>query len=369
MQVPFLSFRTVQEALKREMQLGFERFYDRGWYILGEELKQFESAYAQFNQTNHCVGVSNGLDALTLALKALGAGPGDEVIVPSNTFIATVLAVSHTGAVPVFAEPDVDSYNITPATIALHVSKRTRAIIPVHLYGQSCAMNGIMDLAVAEGLFVVEDNAQAQGARCKDKLTGSWGHINATSFYPGKNLGALGDAGAITTDDEAYAAQVRLLRNYGSAIKYQHEITGHNMRMDELQAVFLRVKLRYLHEWNAYRQQVAGWYRELLADAGDLVLPAVHADCSHVYHLFVVRTQSRDALQQFLQEKGVGTLIHYPVPPHLQQAYRYLGYRKGDFPIAEMLASTCLSLPVYPGITAEEVGYVCDCIKLFFGGR
>lgn len=366
MQVPFLSFKPTQDVTRQEMLLAFEQFYDSGWYILGSRLKAFEAAYAAFNQTAYCIGVSNGLDALTLALKALDIGPGDEVIVPSHTFIASALAVTHVGAVPVFAEPDPETYNIDPENIEAHIGPKTRAVMPVHLYGQACDMGCIMQIASANNLFVVEDNAQAQGASFAGRLTGSWGTINATSFYPGKNLGALGDAGAVTTDHEAYAKSVSMLRNYGSRVKYENEKAGHNMRLDELQAAFLNVKLKYLDGWNVARQEAAGWYSERLFATGDLVLPLTHTGSTHVYHLYVIRTAQRAALQNYLQSKGVSTLIHYPIPPHLQEAYQYLGHRKGDFPIAELIASTCLSLPMFPGISEEEVDYVCECIKAFF---
>jgi dTDP-4-amino-4,6-dideoxygalactose transaminase len=238
--------------------------------------------------------------------------------------------------------------------------------MPVHLYGQSCEMDGIMELAEQNGLLVIEDNAQAQGAACNSKQTGTLGHANATSFYPGKNLGALGDAGAITMNDEALADQIRVLRNYGSEKKYFNSVIGYNMRMDEMQAAFLQVKLKYLHRWNTERQQVAKWYSEELAGLPNLILPVLAAGCTHVYHLYVIRTVERDALQAYLQAEGIGTMIHYPVPPHLQEAYSSGGFRRGQFPIAEKIADTCLSLPVYPGMSEENVRFISDKIRNFF---
>lgn len=368
MDVPFLSFRATMDITRGAMLRAFEQFHDSGWYILGSRLKSFEANYSAYNHAGHCIGVSNGLDALTLALKVLGIGPGDEVIVPSHTFIASVLAVTHVGATPVFAEPDPATCTIDPTQIEAVTGPKTRAIMPVHLYGQACEMDRIMEIAGKRHLLVIEDNAQAQGSSFRGKPTGSWGQINATSFYPGKNLGGLGDGGAVTTDHADYADRARMLRNYGSAIKYEHEIAGYNMRLDELQAAILDVKLPYLDSWNRMRQQAAQWYLERLGQVGDLILPVTHPGSDHVYHLFVVRSSKRDELQAHLQSNGVGTLIHYPIPAHLQKAYQYLGYERGDFPIAESIAASCLSLPMFPGISEEEVDYVSECIKQFFGG-
>lgn len=366
MKVPFLNFEPAHSAIKEEMQEAFESVYDGYWYIMGKHLSQFEKEYAAFNQTHHAIGVSNGLDALYLALKALEIGEGDEVIMPSNTFIATVLAVSYTGAKPVFVEPDEKTYLINPDLIAPSITPKTKAIIPVHLYGQACEMDKVMGIANQYGLKVIEDNAQAHGAAFKGKLTGGFGHINATSFYPGKNLGALGDAGACTTDDPDLAEKILMLRNYGSREKYKHEVIGHNMRLDELQAAFLSVKLRHLNEWTRQRQEIAAWYNEALEGIGDLILPRVGSNATHVYHLYVIQTQYRDELQAFLAERGIGTLIHYPIPPHLQKAYVDLDFKEGDFPIAEQLAKTVLSLPIWPGLTYEQVRLLTDTIAKFF---
>jgi dTDP-4-amino-4,6-dideoxygalactose transaminase len=366
MQIPFLSFKHMNQVIKPEIMEAFETFFDKSWYVLGDRVKAFEKEYALFNHTDYAVGLSNGLDALHIALKAVGVGAGDEVIVPSNTYIATLLAVSYVGAKPVLVEPDEKTYNINPLLIEQSITRNTRAIIPVHLYGQACNMLEIMRIAEKNSLHVIEDNAQAHGAAWNGKLTGSWGHINATSFYPGKNLGALGDAGAVTTSDAGLAKKASILRNYGSAKKYYNEVIGYNMRLDECQAAFLSIKLNYLNEWTTQRQQIASWYNELLNGLGDLVLPEVAQPATHVYHLYVIRTEKRDSLQNFLQEQGIGTLIHYPVPPHLQEAYRNLGFETGKFPIAEVIANTCLSLPLWPGMTEKEVKKVCDSIRTFF---
>jgi len=351
----FLDFQPMHAQIREEMQKVFQRVYDSNWYIQGKELEQFEKEYAQLSQTKFSIGVSNGLDALVLSLRVLGIGPGDEVIVPSNTYIATALAVSHVGATPVFVEPRMETYNLNPESIPQAITKKTKAIMPVHLYGQACEMDAIMEIAKAHNLYVVEDNAQAHLSSFKGQLTGSFGDVNGTSFYPGKNLGALGDAGAVTTNNEELADRIKTLRNYGSAVKYYNEEIGYNNRLDELQAAFLRVKLNYLQEWTNQRKEIAQWYNEELKLRNDLVLPYVHENADHVYHLYVVRTSNREKLQQELTEKGVQTMIHYPVPPHLQKAYKHLGYKEGDFPIAEEIARTCLSLPVWPGMKENEV--------------
>jgi dTDP-4-amino-4,6-dideoxygalactose transaminase len=365
MKIPFLSFESSNQQIKAEILSSFEHFFDNSWYVLGEQVKQFEQEYAAFNQVKHCIGVSNGLDALHLSLRALGIGKGDEVIVPSNTYIATALAVSYVGATPVFVEPNINTYNIDAAKMEAAITSKTKAIIPVHLYGHACEMEPIMAIAKKRHLFVVEDNAQSQGATYKGKLTGSWGNINGTSFYPGKNLGALGDAGAITTDNQELAIKVALLRNYGSLKKYYNDEIGFNMRLDECQAGFLSVKLRYLKHWTAQRQEIAGWYDEELKNIDDLILPCVAENATHVYHVYLIRTKHRDELQQHLEDNGIGTLIHYPIPPHLQRAYYHLGFKKGDFPIAEEIAETCLSLPVWPGMKKEQIKSIALIVKQF----
>jgi dTDP-4-amino-4,6-dideoxygalactose transaminase len=367
--IAFLNFFPMHSIIKTEMLDAFERVYDSNWFVLGKEVEQFEKDYAHFNNSQHCIGVSNGLDALHLCLKALGLSEGDEVLVPSNTYIATVLAVSYVGAKPVFVEPNIETYNINPTLIEAAITPRTRAIMPVHLYGQACEMEAIMEIANRHKLFVIEDNAQAQGADYNGKKTGSWGHVNGTSFYPGKNLGALGDAGAVTTDSKDLAAKIHTLRNYGSQKKYYNEVIGHNMRLDELQAALLCVKLRKLNKWTKQRQLIASYYHEALKDVPNIILPKIANKASHVYHLYVVRTYERDELQKYLNKNGVDTLIHYPIPPHLQQAYSYLGFKNGDFPIAEEIATSSLSLPMWPGMTKKHVKHVVNHIRNFFSMR
>ena len=365
MNVPFLSLEPQHVPLRGALTEAFQRVYDSYWYVLGEEVRQFELEYASFNQVAHAVGVANGLDALALSLRALEIGPGDEVLVPSNTYIATWLAVTQVGATLVPVEPDPTTSNLDPARLAAAITPRTRAIMPVHLYGQACRMTEIMALASQHGLRVVEDNAQAHGAAFAGTLTGSFGHINGTSFYPGKNLGALGDAGGVTTNDAGLAQKVRVLRNYGSQQKYFNEQLGSNSRLDELQAALLRVKLPALAAWTRQRQQVAHWYGQHLAGIPGLRLPAVAEGATHVYHLYVVHTPHRAALQAHLTAQGIGTLIHYPVPPHLQQAYQALRRPRGSYPIAEELAATCLSLPMWPGMTEGHVAAVATAIRSF----
>jgi dTDP-4-amino-4,6-dideoxygalactose transaminase len=364
--IPFFSFNYTAQLIGEDIREAFEDFYKSEWYILGNRLTSFEENYAAYSGTKYCTGVANGLDALHIALKALNIGPGDEVIVPSNTFIATWLAVSYSGATIVPAEPDKSTYNIDPAKIGSAITSKTKAIIPVHLYGQPCNMGSIMQLAAEHNLFVVEDNAQAHGATFNGKTTGSFGHINATSFYPAKNFGALGDGGAVTTDNEELNRQARLLRNYGSEKKYHHEIIGFNSRLDEIQATFLTVKLKYINALTNERKRIAHNYNELLNGIGDLILPQVHPLADHVYHLYVVRTGQRDNLQKHLEANGIGTLVHYPTPPHLQPAYEKLGYKKGDFSIAEELADTSLSLPLFPGMDDGQIENVVKTIRSFY---
>lgn len=365
MKVPFVSFKSTNALLRDQMINSFEEVYDSGWYILGEKVSSFEKAYAAFSETKFCIGVANGLDALHISLKTLGIGEGDEVIVPSNTYIATALATSYTGATPILTEPDYDTFNMDPDLIENSITSQTKAIIPVHLYGQSCQMDDIMEIAKKYNLFVIEDNAQSQGCLYNGKKTGSFGNINGTSFYPGKNLGALGDAGAITTNNEELNEKARSWRNYGSPKKYYNDVLGFNSRLDEIQAAFLNVKLQYLEEWNMARQRSASIYLEHLKNEDWLILPQTHRLSNHIYHLFVIRCDKRDLLQQYLKENGIDTLIHYPVPPHLQKAYKHLGLQKGMFPIAEEMAEKCLSLPMYVGLTDIEIQYVCDVIKKF----
>lgn len=366
MAVPFLNIAPQHEAIRAEVLAAVAAVYDGGWYVLGAAVEAFERTYAAQTGVAHCIGVGNGLDALTLSLRALGVGPGDEVIVPSNTYVATWLAASHIGARPVPVEPDPLTYTLDPARVAAAITPRTRALLPVHLYGQACPMDALLALAAHHDLRVVEDNAQAHGAAWAGRATGSFGHANATSFYPTKNLGALGDAGAITTHDPALARRLRSLRNYGTEQKYISEEAGVNSRLDELHAAVLNVKLRYLAEWTAQRRQIAAWYDAALSGVGDVVRPATAPGATHVYHLYAIRTARRDALQAHLTRAGIGTLVHYPVPPHRQPAYAHLGYGPGALPIAEELAATSLSLPLWPGMTADHVAEVAAAIRAFF---
>jgi dTDP-4-amino-4,6-dideoxygalactose transaminase len=356
----------MHEQVRSEIFQAFETVYNDNWFISGKQLQKFEQEYAQFNHVAYCIGVSNGLDALRLSLQALQVQKGDEVILPANTFIATALAVIHTGATPVFADIDEHTYNIDPAAMEAAITPKTKAIIPVHLYGQACNMTEIAAIAKKYSLYIVEDNAQAQGAMFEDKLTGSWGDINATSFYPGKNLGALGDAGGITTDSELLAKKVSILRNYGAEKKYHHSSIGYNMRMDECQAAFLSVKLKYLAQWTEKRREIALWYSERLQDIAGLTLPYTHPAARHVYHLFVIRLQNREQLQQYLAQKGIDSLIHYPIPLHLEKALNFLNYKAGTFPKSENHAATCLSLPVWVGMDQHDADLICTAIKQFF---
>ncbi len=366
MNISFFSFESQNLQLRHILLQQMVQVYDSHWYILGKKLESFEKQYADWNQTFYCVGVGNGLDALHLSLLALNIGKGDEVIVPAHTYVASVLAISMAGADPVFVEPDMQTYNIDVQQIEQAITSRTKAIMPVHLYGQACEMESIMEIARKHNLYVVEDNAQAHGATYHNQFTGSFGHVNATSFYPTKPLGALGDAGAVTTNYPEWAAKVQLLRNYGSREKYLNEEKGFNSRMDEMQAAILSTKLNFLAQWNEERTHVANQYVRLLSEVKGLILPAVAAGASSVWHLFVIRCSSRNKLQEYLQTKGIATMIHYPVPPHLQKAYQELGYKKSDFPIAEEIASTCLSLPIYPGLSEAHITYICEMIRQFF---
>jgi len=362
MNVPFLDLGRMHHEIRAPLASAFQRVLDSGWFIMGPEVDAFESEFAQYCGVKHCVGVGNGLDALHLLLRAYGIGAGDEVLVPSNTFIATWLAVTQCGAIPVPVEPLPATYNMDPDALVAAITPKTRAIIPVHLYGQPADMDPINAIAQARGLIVIEDAAQAQGATYRKSRTGSLGNAAATSFYPAKNLGALGDAGAVLTNDSAIAEKVRLLHNYGSKFKYRHEVKGCNSRLDELQAAFLRVKLARLDDWNVRRCELASRYTTELQDL-DLDLPAVSEGAEPVWHLYVVRSRQRDALRAHLEQRGISTLIHYPVPPHRQACYaEFSGL---GLPIAEGLANEVISLPMSPCMTGQEIALVVDGLRSF----
>lgn len=361
MNIPFLDLKAAYLELQPGIDTAIKRVLDSGWYILGEEVESFEQEYAAYCEAQHCVGVANGLDALHLALLALGVGAGDEVIVPSNTYIATWLAVSHCGATPVPVEPVATTFNIDPSLIEAAITPRTKVILPVHLYGQPADMDPILAIARKHGLRVLEDAAQAHGARYKAKRIGSHGDAVAWSFYPGKNLGAMGDGGAVTTNDPQIADRIRVLRNYGSRVKYVNEVRGYNSRLDPLQAAILCVKLKRLDEWNARRSAISMIYSERLAGSG-VSLPYVPMWADPAWHLYVLRTSQRAKLQQSLTESGIGTLIHYPIPPHRQGAYDDADLRQGAFPVAELLATEVLSLPLGPHLSLDDVSEVIKCI-------
>lgn len=360
--VPFLDFQEAHLEIRQELDAAYDRVLNSGWFILGKEVEAFEREFAAYCEAEHCVGVGNGLEALHLILRAYGIGPGDEVIVPANTYIATWLAVSYAGARPVPVEPDARTYNIDPALIEAAITPATKAILPVHLYGQPAEMDPINAIAARHGLKVIEDAAQAHGARYRGRRVGGLGDAAGFSFYPGKNLGALGDGGAVVTNDVELADRVRVLRNYGSRVKYHNEVKGFNSRLDEIQAALLRAKLPVLDDWNARRREVAARYRDELAGS-ELGLPFVPEWAEPVWHLFVVRHPRRDELQQRLQQAGIGTMIHYPIPPHLQPAYAELGFGVGAFPITETIHREVVSLPMGPQLTGAQQGRVLAAVN------
>lgn len=366
MSVPFLDLKTPHHNLRAELDEAFHRVLESGWLVMGPELEAFETEFARYCEVGHCVGVGNGLEALHLLLLAYEIGSKDEVIVPSHTFIATWLAVSHCGATPVPVEPDPATYNIDPTRIEAAITPRTRAIMPVHLYGQPADMDHINAIAKQYGLIVIEDAAQAQGARYKGQRAGSLGHAAGTSFYPGKNLGALGDGGAVLTNDPIIAEKVRRLRNYGSEIKYQHEVIGHNSRLDELQAAFLRVKLKNLDTWNQCRGEIAKIYLSQLKNQ-EIILPYIPTWADPVWHLFVIQCQDRSSLQSELQTQGINTMTHYPIPPHLQHCYA--DRPRSKLPTSEELASRIISLPVHPFMSETDASTVVDAINTFMANK
>ena len=364
MKIPFVSFLSMEKELENDLRSAFDRVFTRSWYISGMEGEAFEKAFAAYCGAKYCVGVGNGLDALMLALKAMGIGEGHEVIIPSNTYIATALAVTYVGATPVFVEPDIRTFNINPNLIEVAVTGKTKAIMPVHLYGQACDMDPIMALAKKHGLRVIEDCAQAHGATYKGQKVGTFGDAAGFSFYPGKNLGALGDAGAVVTSNEELAVQIRSLGNYGSDYKYHHIYKGNNSRLDELQAAFLAAKLPHLERMNMERRRIAAAYSDGIKN-DKVIIPYVLEDMLPVWHVYGIRCKERDALEKHLNKKGIGTNKHYPIPMHMQECYRDLNIPKGRLPIAEEISNTELSIPMYYGMTIKEIQYVIDAINEF----
>ena len=364
MRIPFVSFRPMEEELKNELHTSFDRVLKKSWYIRGKEDEAFEKAFASYCGTSHCVGCANGLDALILCLRALDISAGDEVIVPSNTYIATALAVTAVGATPLFVEPDIETFNIDPSLIEEKITSKTKAIMPVHLYGQPCDMDPIISIAEKHALHIVEDCAQAQGAAYKGKRVGSFSIAAGYSFYPGKNLGALGDAGAVVTDDSSIAENIRALANYGSDYKYHNIYQGINSRLDELQAAFLSVKLNCLDRMNEDRKRIAKMYQEGISNQC-IKKPVVISDVDPIWHIYAIRCDRRDELEKHLEERGIVTMKHYPIPIHLQECYRELGYKEGDFAIAEEISKTELSIPMYYGMTHQEADYVIEAINAF----
>ena len=364
MNVPFVSFNVMHKEIEEKMLDAFKRVYENNWFIQGKECEEFEKEFAEYCGASYCVGCGNGLDALYLLLRAYGIGEGDEVIVPSNTYIATALAVSYTGAKPVFVEPFIETFNINPSLIEQAVNDKTKAIMAVHLYGQPARMDEIKAIAKKYDLKVIEDSAQAHGALYKGTKTGNLGDAAGFSFYPGKNLGALGDGGAIVTNDKELADKCRAIGNYGSDYKYHHIYKGNNSRLDEVQAALLRIKLKELDKWNKRRNEIAKKYIEGIHNE-QVILPVTEPDMTHVYHIFGIRCDRRDELEKHLNENGIGTNKHYPIPIHLQGAYSELGIPEGTLPIAEKISVTELSIPMYYGMTEEEIDYVIEKINAF----
>jgi dTDP-4-amino-4,6-dideoxygalactose transaminase len=360
MNIPFLDLKIIYDELRPELDKVYHRVMQSGQYILGKEVQSFEEEFAEYCNVKYCIGVANGLEALYLILKAYDIGADDEVIVPSNTYIATWLAVSHSGARPIPVEPDEFTYNIDPTLIESAITDKTKAIIVVHLYGQPANMTLINKVAKEYKLKVIEDAAQAHGAMYKNRKIGSLGDAAGFSFYPGKNLGAFGDGGAITTNDTELSEKICLLRNYGSREKYRNDVKGFNSRLDELQAAFLRIKLKKLDEWNKRREKVSLNYLEGFKDIVDITLPCIDKDITHAWHQFVIRTKHRDQLQLDLQDEGISTLIHYPIPPHKSKAYKQDFIGCTSFPIAERLANEILSLPMSPHLKEPELEFIVD---------
>lgn len=363
--IPFVSFEKMHSELRSELDKAYNKVLDSNYFIQGNECKKFEDKFAEYCNAKYCIGVGNGLDALTLILKAMDIGSGDEVIVPSNTYIATALAISSVGAVPVFVEPEISTYNIDVNKIGKSITSKTKAIMAVHLQGRPADMDAINSIAEEYNLKVIEDAAQAHGAKYKGKMVGSLGDAAGFSFYPGKNLGALGDGGCVTTNDKELAEKIRALGNYGSDYKYHHIYKGVNSRLDELQSAFLSVKLNNLDKWNIDRRRIAKKYLSEITNPNVILPLPSNEEYEHIYHVFVIRCNKRDELESYLNNLGISTVKHYPIPMHLQGAYTDLDISQGLLPIAEEISSTVLSIPMYYGMTDEEINYVIDSINKF----
>lgn len=357
MKIPFNTLDKQFFMYQEEYEKKALEILRKGWYVLGPEVKEFEKEFAEYLKSEYVVGLDNGLNAIVIALRALGIGVGDEVIVQANTYIASVMGITMNGATPVFVEPD-EYYNIDAEKIEEKITDKTKAILVVHLYGQGTNMEKIQKLCKKYNLFLVEDCAQSHGAKYKEQMVGTFG-IGCFSFYPSKNLGCFGDGGAISTNDKNLDKKLRVLRNYGSEKRYYNEVVGYNSRLDEIQAGLLRVKLKHINELEKERKEIAEKYLTEIKNPL-IILPKINKDCTHVWHLFVIRVENRERFQKYLEENGIGTVIHYPVPPHLSEAYKYLGHKKGDFPITENYAETVISLPIYNGMTKEEIDYVIE---------
>lgn len=362
MKIPFLNLEPMHVEIRNEILAAFKKIYDKNIFVLGDSVDAFEKEFAHYCNTLYCISCGNGLDALSIILRGYNIGEGDEVIVPSNTYIATALAVSYVGAKVVLVDPDIKTYNIDINKIEEAITQKTKAIIAVHLYGRPAEIDKIKLICKQHNLKLIEDAAQAHGAIYNGKRTGNLGDAAGFSFYPGKNLGALGDAGAILTNDITLARRVEYIRNYGSKIKYHNEYKGVNSRLDEMQAEFLRIKLKYLDKWNTDRQKIVKLYLEKINNS-KIILPAINSVQESIWHVFAIRTEFRDELQNYLNANGINTLIHYPIPIHLQKAYTDLGYKLGDFPTSETLSETVLSLPLWHGMTIDEVNYVIDILN------
>ncbi|KJJ84361.1 glutamine--scyllo-inositol transaminase [Candidatus Omnitrophus magneticus] len=369
MNIPLVDLRWQTDLIKKDFLKEIGGILDSSAFILGPKVKEFEKHFAEYCGTKYCAGISSGTDALILALRAAGIEYGDEIITVSNTFIATSASISACGGKPVFVDIEEDSYNINPSLISRAITAKTKAIMPVHLYGQCADMTPIMKLAKNYGLFVIEDACQAHGAEYTGKRSGSFGMGAAFSFYPGKNLGAWGEGGAVVTNDQKIFDEVTVLRDHGSREKYIHLKEGFNMRLHGIQGAVLDLKLKMLDEWNALRRTAAGIYKRELSNVNELILPIEKPYAKHVYHLFVIRVKDRESLQKFLLDKGIGAGFHYKYPLHLQEAYAYLGYKEGDLPITEKIMKEIISLPIYPGITEEQIIYICKAVKEFFAGK